>query len=80
MYKKLVSILIMTLLIVFVISAAGISEQFVTPNDPEFNKQWALDNTGQTGGTPDADVDATEAWEIETGNSDIIQTILRFFR
>jgi len=37
------------------------------PNDPMFNQQWALHNTGQTGGAPDADIDAPEAWDIATG-------------
>lgn len=37
------------------------------PDDPMFNQQWALNNTGQTGGTPDADIDAPEAWDITTG-------------
>src|SRR5512135_1412072 len=37
------------------------------PSDPLFDQQWALNNTGQSGGTPDADVDAPEAWDIETG-------------
>ena len=43
-----------------------------TPNDPYFSMQWYLHNTGQTGGTPDADIDAPEAWEIETGDEEII--------
>ena len=43
----------------------------VTPDDPQFNQLWALDNTGQTGGTPDADIDAPEAWDIHTGSSDV---------
>ena len=34
------------------------------PNDAEFPKLWGLHNTGQTGGTPDADIDAPEAWNI----------------
>ncbi len=34
------------------------------PNDPSFNQEWGLHNTGQTGGTPDADIDAPEAWSI----------------
>lgn len=38
-----------------------------TPNDNSFNAQWALHNTGQNGGTPDADIDAPEAWDISTG-------------
>ena len=33
----------------------------VVPNDPLFADQWALDNTGQTGGTRDADIDAVES-------------------
>lgn len=43
-------------------------EQRATPNDPSFStEQWSLNNTGQTGGTPDADIDAPEAWNITTG-------------
>lgn len=30
-------------------------------------KSWALHNSGQTGGTPDADIDALEAWTQQTG-------------
>jgi len=37
------------------------------PNDPMFSDLWGLHNTGQTGGTPDADIDAPEAWDIHTG-------------
>jgi len=37
------------------------------PDDPLFNQQWALHNTGQSGGTPDVDVDAPEAWWILLG-------------
>jgi len=37
------------------------------PDDPMFNQQWGLHNTGQSGGTPDADIDAPEAWDITTG-------------
>ena len=46
------------------------------PNDPSFNQQWGLHNTGQTGGTPDADIDAPEAWDIETGNSDVVIAVI----
>lgn len=31
------------------------------PNDPSFSKIYALNNTGQTGGTADADIEAAEA-------------------
>ncbi|MCA9135139.1 MAG: hypothetical protein KDB00_00230 [Planctomycetales bacterium] len=31
------------------------------PNDPDFDSLWGLNNTGQTGGTIDADIDAPQA-------------------
>ena len=34
-----------------------------TPNDPQFGQLYGLNNTGQTGGTPDADIDAPEGWD-----------------
>jgi subtilisin family serine protease len=34
------------------------------PNDPDFSRLWGLENTGQTGGNADADIDAPEAWDI----------------
>ncbi len=46
------------------------------PNDPKFNRQWALHNTGQTGGTPDADIDAPEAWDLFTGSPNIVVAVL----
>ena len=49
---------------------------FATPNDPLFPDQWHLDNTGQGGGTTDADVDAPEAWDITTGSSSIAVAII----
>ena len=36
----------------------------LTPNDPSFGQQWALHNTGQGGGTIDADIDAPGAWDV----------------
>jgi subtilisin family serine protease len=48
-----------------------------TPNDPSFTSLWGLNNSGQTGGTADSDIDATEAWDIvrEASNSIIIAVI-----
>lgn len=43
------------------------SSPLVFPNDPRFNEQWALNNTGQSGGVVDADIDAPEAWNFATG-------------
>ncbi|HEX2128587.1 MAG TPA: S8 family serine peptidase [Solirubrobacterales bacterium] len=34
-----------------------------TPNDPLFPQMYGLHNTGQTGGTEDADIDAPEGWD-----------------
>lgn len=42
------------------------------PDDPMFNQQWGLHNTGQSGGTPDADIDAPEAWDIATGGVTVL--------
>jgi hypothetical protein len=39
------------------------------PNDPQFGSQWHHNNTGQSGGTVDADIDAAEAWELTTGGT-----------
>lgn len=45
-----------------------VQNRITTPNDASFtNQQWSLNNTGQTGGTADADIDAPEAWDITTG-------------
>ncbi|RLT43111.1 MAG: hypothetical protein DWI57_04865, partial [Chloroflexi bacterium] len=46
------------------------------PSDPLFEKLWALNNTGQTGGTADADIDALEAWEINKGSRDVIVAVI----
>src|SRR6266480_2729635 len=43
----------------------------VTPNDTFFGDQWGLNNTGQSGGTPDADIDAPEGWDIQSTASTI---------
>ncbi|MGQ8365734.1 S8 family serine peptidase [Glaciecola sp. 1036] len=48
----------------------------VVPNDPGFGDLWGLNNTGQNGGTVDADIDAPEAWEITTGDSDVIVAVI----
>jgi len=44
-----------------------VTHRELIPDDQYFSDQWALDNTGQLGGTADADIDATDAWEITTG-------------
>lgn len=42
------------------------------PNDTNFPEQWQFRNTGQSGGTPGADMRATEAWDFTTGGNTIV--------
>jgi len=46
------------------------------PNDPCFSQLWGMHNTGQTGGTEDADIDAPEAWDISTDSNDVIVAVI----
>jgi hypothetical protein len=47
-----------------------LKERTTFPNDPSFSNQWDMHNTGQSGGTVDADIDAPEAWDLGTGGTD----------
>jgi subtilisin-like proprotein convertase family protein len=47
-------------------------EHFYIPNDTRFPIQWHLRNTGQTGGTPGADIRANLAWDVTQGGSNSI--------
>ncbi len=40
-----------------------IGEPFAVPNDPYFDRQWGLHNTGQYGGLRGKDISALEAWQ-----------------
>ncbi|MEA3510623.1 MAG: S8 family serine peptidase, partial [Actinomycetota bacterium] len=44
--------------------------------EPLFGEQWALENTGQTGGTPDADIDAPQAWERTIGQAGVVIAVV----
>ena len=46
------------------------------PNDTSFGDLWGLKNTGQSNGTPGADIDATNAWVETTGNSGVVVTVI----
>lgn len=46
------------------------------PNDTNYNILWGLENTGQSGGTPDIDIDAPEAWELATGTAQVVVGII----
>lgn len=48
----------------------------LTPDDSSFSELWGLNNTGQTGGVDDADIDAPEAWDISTGSHDVIVGVI----
>ncbi|MGY4645184.1 S8 family serine peptidase [Cellulomonas sp. URHB0016] len=42
-------------------------DQRLHPTDPRYGEQWQWLNTGQTGGTPGADVHAEPAWDVTRG-------------
>ena len=50
------------------------------PNDPRFQSNWGLHNTGQSiAGAPgisDADIDAPEAWEATKGSRSIVVAVI----
>ncbi|MEJ7842612.1 MAG: S8 family serine peptidase [Rubrobacter sp.] len=46
------------------------------PNDPGYRDMWGLNNTGQTGGTADADIDAPEAWNTTTGSANTVVAVI----
>ena len=46
------------------------------PNDPSFSKLYALNNTSQTGGRFDADIDGPEAWDSFTGNGQAVVAVI----
>ncbi|MFH0907315.1 MAG: S8 family serine peptidase [bacterium] len=45
------------------------------PDDTSFQALWGLRNSGQTGGAIDADIDATEAWDIAV-TSDVVVAVI----
>jgi subtilisin family serine protease len=45
------------------------------PNTPNFNQQWALQNTGQNGGTPGDDIGAVQAWSTASGAKPIVVAV-----
>lgn len=57
-------------------STKQVSTQFnsgnagLIPNDPFFDEQWALNQSN------DCDIDGPEAWQIETGSSDVIIAVI----
>lgn len=45
-------------------------------DDPRFDEQWGLHNIGQSGGKPDADMDAPEGWDIRHDASNVIVAVI----
>ena len=46
------------------------------PNDPRFAEQWALHNTGQSGGRAGAHISATAAWDTRSSAESVIVAVL----
>lgn len=46
------------------------------PNDTRFTELWGMDNSGQTGGVADADIDAPEAWNLSTGSRNVLVGVI----
>lgn len=54
---------------------------FKTPNDPMYAKLWGMNNTGQPDpqnqvGVAGVDIGAEKAWDIETGNKDLVVAVI----
>ncbi|MBL8189756.1 MAG: S8 family serine peptidase, partial [Acidobacteria bacterium] len=47
-----------------------------TPNDPQFGAQWALNNTGQGGGTFGSDIGAIPGWQKLKGDKDTVVAVI----
>lgn len=62
----------------FVEADRVVHEQVLAPNDPRYTDgtQWALNNTGQNSGVPDADIDAPEGWAIRNDASGIVVAVI----
>ena len=69
------------------IESAGLNEggmqaasSTITPNDPKFSWQWGLHCDGSNPppdpGKADADIDAPEGWDIETGDYQVVVAII----
>ena len=54
----------------YIVRAIGV------PDDPSFVELWGLHNTGQSGGVSGADIDAVAAWDISTGDSNVVVGVI----
>jgi hypothetical protein len=46
------------------------------PNDPRLGELYGMINTGQTGGTPGADIDADMAWNVSRGSRGVVVAVI----
>jgi serine protease len=46
------------------------------PNDPLLSQQWGLNNRGQGGGTPGADIHAEQAWSVTNSSPNVVVAVL----
>lgn len=51
-------------------------QALIHPQDPAFNRQWALHNTGQDAGLPGADINMLRAWGLQTGSDQVVAGII----
>ncbi len=56
------------------INASKLTEPGIS--DPKFSEQWYLHNDGETGGTPDVDINAPEAWRFIDPEEKVIIAIV----
>ncbi len=54
-------------------------DQFIevqaAPTDPLYEQLWGMENIGQKDGVLDADIDATEAWDLQTDGSGVVVAV-----
>jgi subtilisin family serine protease len=55
---------------------SGLLNEGASPDDPMFQEQWSLANTGQRGGKTKADINALTAWGQTTGSEDVVVAVL----
>ena len=60
----------------FEIDTKSFNDYALLPNDPEFNKQWHLFNTGQAGGVGNMDILMPEAWGIVNSSPEIVVAVI----
>lgn len=52
------------------------ADTVVWGNDPRYEDQWHFENTGQSGGTPGADISLADAWPLASGDSRVIVAVI----